>query len=73
MILRKYTPVEIYYYKEQGYDSHQVPAVHNFSRRAVMDEKALSRLFPIGGGGGGGCGGHFLQMTGALQRKRLLE
>ena len=32
--------------------------------RAVMDEKSLSPLFPVGGGGGGG-GGQWLQMTGA--------
>ena len=36
-------PCGIYYYKEQGYDSQQV------SRgRAVMDEKSLSPLFPVG-------------------------
>ena len=51
-------PRGIYFYKEQGYDSQQVPA---FSR-AVMDEKSLSPLFPVVGRGGG----QWLQMTGAL-------
>ena len=30
VILRKYTPSGIYSYKEQGYDSQQVPAVQGF-------------------------------------------
>ena len=39
-------PLGIYYYKEQGYDSQQVPAVQGFFSRAMMDEKSLSPLFP---------------------------
>ena len=31
-------PCGIYYYKEQGYDSQQVPTLQAF-RKAVMDEK----------------------------------
>ena len=46
-ITQKY-PRGIYYYKEQGYDSQQVPKCRAFSR-AVMDEKSLSSLFPVGG------------------------
>ena len=41
-------PHGIYYYKEQGYDSQQSPQCRAFSR-AVIDEKSLSPLFPIGG------------------------
>ena len=55
-------PRGIYYYKEHGYDSRQLPAVQGFYHftRAVMDEKSLSVLFPVGvcvrgwGGEGGG-------------------
>ena len=39
----------VYCYKEQGYDCQQVPAVQGFSR-AVVDEKLLSPLFPVGEG-----------------------
>ena len=38
------------------------PQSRAFSR-AVMDEKSLSPLFPVGGGGGGG---QWLQMTGCI-------
>ena len=47
-------PRGIYCYKEQGCDSHQVAF-----RGAVMDEKSLFPLFPVGGGSG------YKQMTGA--------
>ena len=50
-------PRGIYYYKEQGYDYQQVPAV-----QGLMDEKSLSPLFPEGVGEGG----QWFQMTGAL-------
>ena len=33
--------------------------------RAVIDEKTLSPLFPVGGGGGSGRGVQWLQLTGA--------
>ena len=40
-------PNEIYYFKEQGYDPQQVPAVQAFTfSRAVMDKKLLSPIFP---------------------------
>ena len=46
-------PRGIYSYKKQGYD--RPPLFRAFSR-AVMDEKSLSPLFPVGVGGGGGQG-----------------
>ena len=53
VILHKYLyPCGIFYYKEQGYDS-AVPG-----HAAVMDEKLLSPLYPVGEGIGleGGSG-----------------
>ena len=41
-----------YYYKEQGYDSQQVPLVHGF-RQGCVDEKSLPPLLPVGGATGG--------------------
>ena len=56
-VLCKYTPCEIYSYKEQGYDSYMTlsrsPQCRALSR-AVMNEKSSSPLFPVGGWGGGG-------------------
>ena len=53
--ITKITTRGIYYYKEQGYDSQQVPVVPLAFSRAVMDENSLPPLFPVGGAWGGGC------------------
>ena len=55
-------PRGIYFIKSRVMTLSRPPQCRAFSR-AVMDEKSLSPLFPIGGGGGGG---QWLQMTGAL-------
>ena len=47
--LRKYTPVEFTIIKSRAMNLSRSPQCRAFSR-AVMDEKLLSLLFPIGGG-----------------------
>ena len=63
VILRKYTSVEFTIIKSRAMTLSNSPQYRAFSR-AVMDEKSLSALLPVGGGL---CvwGGESLQMTGA--------
>ena len=51
VILRKYTPVKFTLIKSGAMTLSKSPQYRAFSR-AVMDEKSLSPLFPVGGGGG---------------------
>ena len=62
-ILCKYTCVEFTTIKSRAMTLSRFQQCRAFSR-ALMDEKLLSPLFPIGGGGGGQA--QWLQMTGAL-------
>ena len=48
MILHKYTPTEFTIIKSGAMTPSRSPQCRAFSR-AVMDEKSLSRLFPVGG------------------------
>ena len=54
VILRKYTPVKFTLIKSRTMTLSRSLQCRAFSR-AVMDEKSLSPLFPVGGGGGGGA------------------
>ena len=58
-VLRKYAPVKFTLIKSKAMTLSRSPQCRAFSR-AVMDEKSLSPLFPVGEGGG-----QWLQMTGA--------
>ena len=60
VILRKYIPVKFTLKKCRAMTHSRSPQCRAFSR-ALMDEKSLFPLFPVGGGGG-----QWLQMTGAL-------
>ena len=51
MTLPKYTPVEFTIIKGKAMTLSRSPRCRAFSR-AVMDEKTLSPLFPVGGGSG---------------------
>ena len=53
VILRKYTPVEFTLINSRVMTPSRPPQCRAFSR-AVMDEKSLTPLFPVGGGGGRG-------------------
>ena len=59
-ILCKYTPMEFTIKKSRAMTLQQVPAVCRAFGRAVMGEKSLSPLFPVGGQGvwGGGDSGY---------------
>ena len=71
VILRKYTPVKFTMIKSRAMTLSRSPQCRAFSR-AVMDEKSLSPLFPVGGWGWGWeAGGQWLQMTGALHFNHL--
>ena len=58
VILHKYTPMEFTIIKSRAMTLSRSLQCRAFSK-AVMDEKSLSPLFPVGGG-------QWLQMTGAL-------
>ena len=53
VVLRKYTPMEFTIIRSRATTPSKTSQCMAFSR-AVMDEKSLSPLFPIGGGGGRG-------------------
>ena len=62
----------IYYYKEQGYDSQQAPAVLFAGLWWIIVVPAIPhRLW--GGGGGGGGGRQWLQMIGALENGKFAK
>ena len=48
------TPVEFTIIKSRAMTFSRSPPQCRAFSRAVMDEKLLSTLFPVGGGGGGG-------------------
>ena len=52
VILCKYTPTEFTTIKSGAMTLSRSPQCRAFSR-AVIDEKSLPPLFPVGGGGGG--------------------
>ena len=71
--LRKYTPVEFTIIKSRAMTLSRFPQCRAFSR-AVMDEKSLSPLFPVGGRGGGRWGrGSGYKMTSAQRRQRYVQ
>ena len=53
LMLCKYTPEDFTFIKSRAMTISRFPQCWAFNR-ALMDEKSLSQLFPVGGGGGSG-------------------